>query len=285
MIKLTFINRYLMQRNEMQYMQLTAIHANKIVGVMEYAILRDLIYVMWLAVPATWQRQGIATALSREVRRLNPGKDILADGSTREGKLYMAGRRLNPKDEYDFRQYTVEEDGSLLFVARIHLELYATRKSVIFEYLERLMKRPGLTLGKEERLTDTLSLKTEFGNIRFSDYDFRIDADSNRYFVRNEDIDNYLEEMDLSYRINDKTVLAGTRTTEGYNWRGANTRLEITVTSRDMNHLTNYMNTVWPTASNWTSDRPYLRGKQKRRPVLMDYGVKLWLDTPRPEGW
>lgn len=179
-------------------------------------------------------------------------------------------RHSNPRGDYGLRQYIIQKDGSALYIARIRLELHAKLRSAILGYTDWLLKLPGMHV-KE---TQDSYLQTYFH------HDFRIDADSNRYGLTNEQIDNVLEHIDRV--ISDKVTLLGTRTETGRAWHGKGYSTDIAVTSLSMRHLTAYMERTWPTARAYSPGERYFRD-EKRRHVAVDYRADIFLDTPVPE--
>lgn len=177
----------------------------------------------------------------------------------------------NPRMDYGLRQYIIQKDKTALYIARINLDLHALRRSAILEYLDWLLRLPGMHIKetKDSYLQD------------FFHHDFHIDADSNHYGLTNEQIDEILEKIDRR-QIMTKVTLMGTRTETGRAWHGMQYRTVVAVTSRSMRHLTEYMERTWPMARTYSPGERYFRD-EKRRHVAVDYGADIFLDTPAPE--
>ena len=198
-------------------------------------------------------------------------------------RLKDVGPKRNPRGGYGLRQYIILPDGSTLYIARIKLELYAKRRTGILDYLDRLLKLPGVdvkTYGDSH-----MRLKyPDSEELSWMQYAIRIDADSQRCRLTDSQINDMLLHIDVQEleRMDGKTVVWGTITAEGQNWRGTTWHTEITVTSRSMAHLTDYMYRTWPNVREYSPGERYYRD-EKRRHVTIDFSARLYLDTPEPE--
>ena len=239
-----------------------------------------------------WAKQALLRELNTNLdpegippERLFDSQRRAIDGAL---KLYTqpASRIKNPND-YNLRQYTIGEDGTATFVARIKIEIHAKRKNAILEYMDWLLKLPGVTLRIREERGSGLRLRwkdteTEGHEKPIRDIDIFIDADSNRYTLTNDVINDVLEDFDS--RITDRlTLMQFLDKDTGGAWQGNNLVLyTVTVTSKSMRRLNAFMQNTWPTAESKDQLR-YHRDPKQRRFIDTDFGVWLFLDGPEPK--
>ena len=217
---------------------------------------------------------------------VNIGEDDGSISAVVPSQKHLEILHKNPND-YNLRQYTIGEDGTATFVAKIKIELHAKHKNAILEYMDWLLKLPGVTLRIRQDRGSGLRLRwkdteTEGHEKPMRDIDIFIDADSNRYTLTNDVINDVLEDFDS--RITDRvTLMQFLDEDTGGAWQGNNLVLyAVTVTSKSMRRLNAFMQSTWPTAESKDQLR-YHRDPKQRRYIDTDFGVWLFLDGPEPK--
>jgi hypothetical protein len=219
-------------------------------------------------------RRGLASLIG--VHLINANTPVISN--TYRNVLFRLGniaarRRQNPGGDYGLRQYIIQKDGTALYIARINVELYAKRRSAILEYLEWLLKLPGV---KVRVVILYKNMKT---------YDISIDADSKSYGLTDDQINEILEDLDR-HIVDHTTLMQYMDLSTRKAWTGNNIRISpIVITSKSMRRLNDYIGATWPTADSAKQERYYK--DEKRRHVAVDFGIWLFLDCPEPRfvGW
>lgn len=198
------------------------------------------------------------------------------------GTLGDWGSSRNPRGDYGLRQYFIDETGQAMYMTRIDLHLYAEKyPSAILEYLEWLLKLPGMNV--KSMADPSLSLTNDQGDkIPLYHFQFKINADSQRYFLTNEVIDEILRIIDVQQMgtFKGKVTTWGWSTDEGQSWHGTEHRLEVIVYSRSSANLTEYMERTFPQAQQY-----YIQGRYyRKRPgdIQIEYHAEIFTDGKPP---
>jgi hypothetical protein len=187
--------------------------------------------------------------------------------------------RKNPADKYGLRQYVKLDDGTIMYVARIRLTMHALKRIALIDYLDWLLKLPGMKALSHQ--SDDVWLNIPGAErVRAPHYSFSIDLDNDRYYLSANDINKILEEYD-TWTFTHKATFMGTMDESGKNYRGYTLDLVITVSSKSMSQLTDYMYKTWPGAQSGGAFQRYFRDKS--RPVDIDFYYEKYLDSPAPK--